>query len=72
MKNTKRCSKCDSKSIIRIPGNISSFGSGNNIIWGNIKRDGVDVSRYLCSECGFLEEWIDDLADIKKIVKKYK
>ena len=72
MKNMKKCPKCDSINIIKIPRNISSFGSGNNIMWGNIKRDGVDVTRDLCCECGFIEEWIDDREDINKIVEKFK
>ncbi|MGH4049903.1 MAG: hypothetical protein ACREVX_00865 [Clostridium sp.] len=72
MKNTKPCSKCNSKNIIRIPGNIGSFGSGNNIIWGIFRRDGVKVTKYLCCECGYIEEWIDNEEDIEKLWKKFK
>lgn len=73
MKNAKKCIKCDSKNIIRIPGNIGPYGSGNNIIASKMTtRIAVKVTRYLCSECGYSEEWIEDKSDIEKMVKYYK
>lgn len=72
MKNTIRCTKCDSENIIRIPGTVGSYGSGNNIRTGIFTIGAVKVSSYLCSECGYLEEWIDDKKDIEKLIKYYK
>ena len=31
MKNTKRCPKCDSQNIVRVPDNQNRHASGNNI-----------------------------------------
>jgi len=31
----------------------------------------VKVTRYLCCECGYSEEWIDNKEDIKKLCDKY-
>jgi len=28
------CSKCNSRNILKIPGKVDSYGSGNNIMWG--------------------------------------
>lgn len=72
MRYDQPCPKCNSKNIIRIPGNIGSFGAGNNIIWGNIKREGVNITKYLCGACGYLEEWIDTKEDIEKLQDKFK
>ncbi len=72
MKNSNECLKCGSKDIIEIPGGINSFGSGNNITWGNFQRDGVPVTRFLCGNCGFMEEYIDDKDDIEKLRDKFK
>ena len=70
MKNTRVCTKCQSQDIIRIPGNIGVYGSGNNIVSGIIKK--VKVTRYLCCECGYSEEWIDDKKDIGQLIEQYE
>lgn len=72
IKNAEGCPKCNSKNFIRIPGTVGAHGSGNNILIGATVIGAVKVSRYLCCECGYLEEWIDDEKDIEKIIKRYK
>ena len=71
MKNSKQCPKCSSKKIIRIPGKFESWGAGNNIRMGIFVKNAVLVTRYLCNNCGFSEEWIDKKEDIEKLKKKY-
>ncbi len=71
MQNAKQCPKCSSTNIFIVPGSVGKHGSGNNIptnftIFGSVK-----VTRYVCVECGFTEEWIDDKEDIRKLMKKY-
>lgn len=72
MKNTKTCPKCNSRNNLKIPGKFGAYGSGNNIAWGISGFSGVKVTRYLCCECGYSEEWIDDKEDIEKLYKKFK
>ncbi|WP_298839588.1 hypothetical protein [Clostridium sp.] len=72
MKNTKICFKCNSRNIIIIPGKFGSYSSGNNITWGISGFKGVKVTRYLCCECGYSEEWIDNKKDIESLQKKFK
>ncbi|RME82248.1 MAG: hypothetical protein D6785_08070 [Planctomycetota bacterium] len=71
MKNKKHCPKCDSHQIIQVPGNVGVFGTGNNILLGATIFSALKVSRYICAECGFIEEWIDKKEDLEKIKKKY-
>lgn len=71
MKNTKKCTKCNSENIVRIPGS-NAIGVGNSIMVGRTVGSAVNVTRYLCCECGFLEEWIDSREDIESIIKKYR
>ena len=71
MKKTKTCPKCDSHNIIVVPGSVGLYGVGNNVPTGWSILSSVRVTRYLCGECGFSEEWIDSLADIDKIRNKY-
>ena len=71
MKNSKVCPKCNSSNVIKIPCKASKMGKWNNaVIWIGLKH--FDVTRYMCSECGFIEEWIDIKDDIDVIAKKYK
>ncbi len=71
MKNSLRCSKCKSTDIVRIPGEIGSYGAGNNVRVGWTAFHAVKVTRYLCGSCGFSEEWVDSAEDIARIKKKY-
>lgn len=72
MKVTGKCPKCSSGEILRIPGKVGAHGAGNNIMTGMTIIGAVKVTRYLCVDCGFSEEWIDDQKDIKKLKEKYK
>lgn len=68
MKNTMTCPKCGCVDILRIPGDVRTYGVGNNIITGGTFRmQYVTVTRYLCTECGFSEEWIDSKEDIEEL-----
>jgi ribosomal protein S27AE len=74
MRSTRVCPKCGSHDII-IPGSVNLFGSGNNIPTGLTivgTMGAVKVARYLCGGCGFIEEWVDNPEDLKKIKKKWK
>jgi predicted RNA-binding Zn-ribbon protein involved in translation (DUF1610 family) len=72
MKNTKKCPKCSSNDIIIIPGEAGAYGTGNNIPTGWTILSAVKVTRYLCLNCGFSEEWIDTREDREKLRKKYQ
>ena len=68
MKNTKTCPKCQCTDIIRIPADVRAFGAENNIlVGGRLLPRFVRVTRYLCSACGFSEEWIDSAEDVAKL-----
>ena len=81
MKNTSACPKCESADIIRVPGSftrkfIMPFAAFHNLItlktW-SLKPTNmmVAVTRMVCTECGFSEEWIEDAEDITKLKKNY-
>jgi transposase-like protein len=71
VKNSKKCPKCKSSDIVRVPGDIRGYGAGNNITVGWTIFNAVKVTRYLCATCGFSEEWIDSPTDIAKVKAKY-
>ena len=67
MKTTETCPKCESHQIIRVPGYIA----GNHIRLFFLIPGQVRVSRYLCTECGYSEEWIDKADDIHRLKERY-
>lgn len=71
MKNTNKCPKCGSSDIIKVPGYAGAYGSGNNIMVGMTIKSAVPVDRYLCTSCGYSEEWVNT-DNIDKIKKKFK
>ena len=50
---------------------MGAYGAGNIIPVGMMIFSSVKVTRFLCSRCGYSEEWIESPADIEKIRKKY-
>lgn len=70
MKNTHICPKCNSDDIIKIPGKVGAYGSGNNILAGMAFLSAVLVDRYVCCDCGYSEEWIDK-KDIPTLKNKF-
>jgi hypothetical protein len=71
MKNSNKCPKCQSREIIKIPGNTRPAGVGNNVNVGFWGFNGIPVTRYLCGSCGYLEQWIDAAEDIDRIKDYY-
>jgi len=69
MKNSQCCPKCDSYDIIRIIGGSTWTGHQNFIRGSAIKM--VYVTRYLCGQCGFSEEWVEKPSDLELLRKKY-
>jgi hypothetical protein len=71
MKNTGRCPKCQHDGLLRIAGQSGANGAGNNIPVGWTIFSSVLVTRFLCTSCGFSEEWIESPEDIAKLVEKF-
>lgn len=59
MKNTKCCPKCKSQNIVRVPDNAHRYLANSICItlvaW--VKR--IPVARYVCYDCGYVENWVE-------------
>jgi hypothetical protein len=71
MRRSGQCPKCQSKDLIRIPGQVGAYGSGNNIMVGWMTYSAVKVTRFVCVGCGFSEEWIESSEDRAKLYEKF-
>ncbi len=69
MKHSNQCIKCDSSYIMKIKGGSTWTGAQNYILASSIKQ--VFVTRYLCGNCGYSEEWVDDPKNLDLLIKKY-
>ena len=71
MKYTKHCPKCGSYDILYAKGNAESYGAGSNIMCGVTIYSAVDVDRYICGNCGYVEHFVRT-RDIEKLRKSKK
>lgn len=68
MKRTHTCSKCGSHQIARIPDNPRRYASSNNIYlsrWTLIRK--IPAFRYVCCDCGYVENWVESRRDLNDI-----
>lgn len=67
MKRSRKCPKCSSMEIVRVAGGYGS--RENNIVLGLFGS--VPIARYICTNCGFTEEWVDSQEDRAELKKKF-
>ncbi len=68
MKTSKKCPKCTSQNLVRYSGKADTkYTSGNCIALGDPVWELVKINRYICCECGYTEEWIDQ-KDLEKLI----
>lgn len=70
MKNTKTCPKCGSREILRVKDTAGDYT--NALVLGFLSM--VHVPRYVCCDCGYVEEWVDkkDLWILKDKLEKQR
>lgn len=74
VKNTGRCPKCDSQEIFRAPGWTANYASGNYVVIarGLLVWTKAKVARYVCTKCGFCEEWVDEEMELEKVRQQHE
>lgn len=66
MNKTGICPKCGSGEILRFDGDIRDYGAGTYILTGKTRLSAVMLNQYVCSTCGYTEQWVD-MEDIPKL-----
>ena len=71
MKNTKRCSKCGSQNIVRVPDDAHRYLANSICItkFAVVKR--IPVARYVCCDCGYVENWVEAQSERDKIRRTF-
>ena len=72
MKNSGRCPKCGSRRIVRIPDN-GRYANGNNIYLRSavVLADRIPLIKYICCECGYVEEWVEKAGKLDTIKRSF-
>ena len=72
MKNSLRCTKCGYGRIARIPDN-GRYANGNNIYLRSsvVLAGRIPLIKYVCCECGYVEEWVESGEDLAKIEREF-
>lgn len=72
MRQDHNCPKCQFSPMIRIPDHPSRYASGNNIYLSRFTLiEKIPVIRYVCPECGYVENWIDTKKDLYRIKENF-
>lgn len=74
MKKSGHCPKCDSQDILRVPGWTGTYGSGNFVLLGigRLFPGKAKIARYVCTQCGFCEDWVDEPVELEKVKAQYE
>ncbi|MBG0784715.1 MAG: hypothetical protein H0S79_06410 [Anaerolineaceae bacterium] len=64
------CPKCRSQEIVRIPGGINPPAMFSGAKPPSSFKT-ISVTQYCCANCGYIETWVDDPAELKALLKKY-
>ncbi len=71
MRNTRCCPKCHSKNIVRVPDNAHRYLANSiaitNVAW--VKR--IPVARYVCYDCGYVENWVETQSERDEIRRTF-
>ena len=68
MNYMSRCTKCGSKDLLFIP---TLTGEEPRIAVGEYGMHMVSITRLVCGRCGYIEQWISNPEDIKKLKHEY-
>lgn len=71
MKNVKRCPKCNSSNIIRVPDDAHRYLANSICITKLMTVERVPVARYVCCDCGYVEDWVENRNELNKIRKAF-
>ncbi len=69
MKNTHKCPKCGGTALYHVAPSEWLFTRGINAYTGLHKGGKVLISRFICTDCGYVESWAErpqDLAALKE------
>ena len=59
MKATDCCPKCGSREIVRVPDDAHRYLANSICITKLLTVKRIPVARYVCCDCGYVENWVE-------------
>jgi len=67
MKRTGICPKCGSRDLVRVPDDAHRYLANSICITKLVTVERVPVGRYVCCDCGYVENWVETRRDLDRI-----
>lgn len=67
MKRTGICPKCGSRDLVRVPDDAHRYLANSICITRLVTVERVPVGRYVCCDCGYVENWVETRRDLDRI-----
>ena len=67
MHQHEHCAACRSRDLLRVP---TTPGDHSHIVVGDRLLHLIRVDKYVCTDCGRIEEWVNDTEELRKL-KEY-
>jgi len=64
-----RCGKCGGGELFAIPATPAEH---SHIVVGERLMRNIRSSRYVCTDCGYVEEWVLDAQDLEVLKREYR
>ena len=71
MKNNAVCPKRGSHIVVRVPDDAHRYLANSICITKLVTVERVPVARYVCCDCGYVENWVEIQAQRDKIKKSF-
>src|SRR4051812_44819872 len=68
MHHHQACGRCGSADLLEVP---TTPGDHSHIVLGDNLLHTVRVSKYVCTDCGCVEEWVNSAQDLKRLNEEY-
>lgn len=66
MKTSGTCPKCKSIEVVNVDNRMDR---SNHIHTGVLST--IEVQKYICCDCGYVEDWVENIYDLKEIKRKF-
>ena len=68
MRRKNQCAKCASSNLLRIP---PVPGEEPHIAIGRRGMHPLTISKFVCGDCGYIEQWVSSDDDLAKLRSEY-
>lgn len=67
VKHTRCCPKCHSENIVRVPDDAHRYLANSIAITKVVTVERVAVARYVCCDCGYVEDWVETCRELQRL-----